>query len=351
MNVSSDDPQAYLDPEFQAPHEKAPPIDAPPSRLAVVSLVFGIIGFLLPLIAPLVAIVTGHVAQGEIRSSRGRLGGASLAKAGLILGYIWLISPIFIAAAAIALLTTRTSVVDHVDHVGNAIRLPPDGAVPDEPRHDFRAEPGVKLSNEMTPSYANWFEDAGLTSDAEPILCAYELDTNAAEPVELAVVTSRHVYYVKGDRVTTVPLKEIDAIVHGDEYVQDYLGGKEDRSPRSYPIAIERAGGPLMRIQVEPESDGPVFAKALTDAWETARNRPDEAEVTAEVKVESESASRAESPSSSASVEVIEIEPSGPRGDDSKPVPPADAPEAPEPPASVEPPAAEPEDADSKSKS
>ncbi len=58
------------------------------STLAVVSLVFGILGWiLLPWIGSLIAIVTGHLARGEIRRSPGALDGDGMAVAGLVLGY------------------------------------------------------------------------------------------------------------------------------------------------------------------------------------------------------------------------------------------------------------------------
>ena len=58
------------------------------STLAVVSLVFGLLGWtLLPLLGSIVAIVTGHLARGEIRREPERLQGDGMAVAGLILGY------------------------------------------------------------------------------------------------------------------------------------------------------------------------------------------------------------------------------------------------------------------------
>lgn len=71
-------------------YEQQPPTYYVPqnSTMAVVSLVSGILGWVaLPLIASLVAIVTGHMAKNEIKSSSGRVGGDGLATAGLILGY------------------------------------------------------------------------------------------------------------------------------------------------------------------------------------------------------------------------------------------------------------------------
>lgn len=72
--------------------------------LAVVSLVFGLLNWLLlPLIGSVVAIITGHMARGQIRRSGEQ--GAGMALAGLILGYLWwvLLVPILGVVAAIAL--------------------------------------------------------------------------------------------------------------------------------------------------------------------------------------------------------------------------------------------------------
>ncbi|NUM43230.1 MAG: DUF4190 domain-containing protein [Anaerolineales bacterium] len=71
-------------------YEQPPPTYyvPPNSTLAVVSLISGVLGWLvLPLIASLVAVVTGHMAKNEIRDSGGKVGGDGLATAGLILGY------------------------------------------------------------------------------------------------------------------------------------------------------------------------------------------------------------------------------------------------------------------------
>lgn len=56
------------------------------STLAIVSLVFGILGLFF--FGSLVGIITGHLARSEIKKSEGRLEGDGLALAGLITGYI-----------------------------------------------------------------------------------------------------------------------------------------------------------------------------------------------------------------------------------------------------------------------
>ncbi len=59
------------------------------SSLAIASLVSGILGWtLLPFIGTLVAIITGHMARGEIRRSAGALDGDGMAIGGLILGWL-----------------------------------------------------------------------------------------------------------------------------------------------------------------------------------------------------------------------------------------------------------------------
>ncbi|WP_373740825.1 DUF4190 domain-containing protein [Neisseria sp.] len=66
--------------------------------LSVVSLVFGILGFvILPFIGSIVAVITGHIARRKIR--RTGQDGSGLALAGLILGYIGLITGFGIIAA------------------------------------------------------------------------------------------------------------------------------------------------------------------------------------------------------------------------------------------------------------
>jgi len=62
------------------------------SSTAIVSLVFGILGWtLLPWIGSIVAIIAGHMARAEIRRDPERIEGDGMAVAGLLLGWIMLI--------------------------------------------------------------------------------------------------------------------------------------------------------------------------------------------------------------------------------------------------------------------
>jgi Domain of unknown function (DUF4190) len=71
----------------QAPAGYAPQA-IPNSPLAIASLVSGILAWVfLPFVAAIIAIVTGHMARGEIRRSAGRFSGEGMAIIGMILGY------------------------------------------------------------------------------------------------------------------------------------------------------------------------------------------------------------------------------------------------------------------------
>ena len=63
---------------------------SPTNTLAIVSLVAGVAGYVIPhpFIAGIVAIVTGHLARRQIRQTGE--GGSGMALAGLILGYLHL---------------------------------------------------------------------------------------------------------------------------------------------------------------------------------------------------------------------------------------------------------------------
>lgn len=62
------------------------------STMAIVSLVSGVLSWvMLPFIGGVVAIITGHMAQAEIKNNPGMQGDA-LALIGLILGYLHLLS-------------------------------------------------------------------------------------------------------------------------------------------------------------------------------------------------------------------------------------------------------------------
>jgi hypothetical protein len=81
-----------------------PYASAPTNTLAVVSLIAGISAFFVThFIGAAVAIVTGHMARREIRHTGE--GGAGMARAGLILGYVYfaLLALVLLAIALLVL--------------------------------------------------------------------------------------------------------------------------------------------------------------------------------------------------------------------------------------------------------
>jgi hypothetical protein len=63
----------------------------PISTAAIVSLVFGILSWmLLPFVGAVVAVIAGHMARGEIRRANGAMDGDGLAVGGLVLGWLHL---------------------------------------------------------------------------------------------------------------------------------------------------------------------------------------------------------------------------------------------------------------------
>ena len=72
----------YSNQPYQTPPTK------PNSNMAIASMVLGILGWtILPGLASIAAIITGHMAKKEINGSMGQLGGDGMATAGLVMGY------------------------------------------------------------------------------------------------------------------------------------------------------------------------------------------------------------------------------------------------------------------------
>jgi hypothetical protein len=101
-------PQGTLSPAAVLPEA------TPNSTAAVVSVVFGILGWmLLPLSGAIVAVVAGQIGRREIRASEGRLGGSGMATGGLILGYLQLgLIALGCIAVALFLMVAGTSIAN-----------------------------------------------------------------------------------------------------------------------------------------------------------------------------------------------------------------------------------------------
>jgi hypothetical protein len=79
------------------------------SSNAIISIIAGILGLFIPIIASIVAVITGHMAKREIRASAGTVGGDGLATAGLILGYAGLVLWLCVLCGLIFFLGTFTA--------------------------------------------------------------------------------------------------------------------------------------------------------------------------------------------------------------------------------------------------
>jgi hypothetical protein len=113
------EPPTAVPPPVAAPGGAAPAQDRPINSLAIVSLVAGIAGYVIPhpFVAGLVAIVTGHMARGQIR--RTGEGGAALALAGMILGYVHLfLSVLVVGFILLVLFGVGAYVVSQGTHSG-----------------------------------------------------------------------------------------------------------------------------------------------------------------------------------------------------------------------------------------
>jgi hypothetical protein len=65
------------------------PLGPRTSTMAIISLIGGITGWtILPFLGSIVAVITGHMAQSEIKKSGGMITGKGMATAGLIMGYL-----------------------------------------------------------------------------------------------------------------------------------------------------------------------------------------------------------------------------------------------------------------------
>ena len=160
------------DNEFQPPIEKVPTrydtFERPSSKLAVTSLVFGILGVsALPLVGSIVAVATGHAALGEIRESEGRLGGRAIAKVGLSLGYFEIILGL-IAAAIVAVVLYVAA--------GRSINI--QASDPSSLFESGDYESGVKMVNQMDGQDFKLIEGTEIGVNESDIIAYY----NAGKP-------------------------------------------------------------------------------------------------------------------------------------------------------------------------
>lgn len=96
--------------ENRRPSRRINPADKKTSTLAVMSLVMSLVSLLLlPILGAILSIVFGHMANSEIKKSRGRMTGSGFAMTGLIIGYfsvfVWIVILLFFTGLMTAALT------------------------------------------------------------------------------------------------------------------------------------------------------------------------------------------------------------------------------------------------------
>jgi hypothetical protein len=104
--------QGYGYPQPNAYPGYGGPMPAKTSGMAIASLVLSLLGlvFILPVVGPVLGVIFGHMALGEIKRSGGAIEGQGLAVAGLVIGYILLgITLIFGCFIALIILAAANS--------------------------------------------------------------------------------------------------------------------------------------------------------------------------------------------------------------------------------------------------
>ncbi len=231
--------------------------EVPTSKLAVTSLVFGILGLTaLPMVGSIVAIATGHAALGQIRESGGRLEGRPLAKVGLGLGYFMIVLTLIAALVVLALFLLYG--------VASMETMPQMATPAPFVANDER---GVKMVNEMGQPDYKLIEDHHLNNAEGEIIACYNAGKGVSNP-ELALLTTRQLVYLKDGRTSSFELKDVEAMKDDDEYRRSYTPNYFDIN--NYTMEIATRTGPRMRIIIQPKMEGPAFYQAILKAAKQA---------------------------------------------------------------------------------
>ncbi len=265
--MSHAQPHSYgiHDPDFQPPSDKHWESTQPkPSGLSIFSLWMGVVSVFVPFFAPVVAVVTGHVALRDIRQSGGRIGGRSYAQVGLILGYFWLALTALVAAGAILFTMRYTAQVDHLAHTDESHTY-------SILHHDLYSQPGVKLANELSPSYVEWLRESELVTSVEPIVVAYEAPSDSIRGPDVAVVTTKKVVYIRGQNVVTLDLAKVADVAAGADFYEKLDPDGDPSGINDYMVGVIADDGQVIRVRMPNEREGSLFASRLQSAWKAAR--------------------------------------------------------------------------------
>jgi hypothetical protein len=243
--------------------EKTAAEDRPICGLATLSMIFGILSFvILPVCGALVALVLGWSSLSRIRESAGHLGGETRARIGIGLGILNL------AFCFLALLFVLTSVRSYRMEATPEIMQATSAPMPPPVFSPLTA--GVKMANEMGRSEYELIEKLHLADQDEPVVCTYTASGDSFNP-EMAVLTNQRISYVKDGRITPLKLTEIASILDHRKYMERYQPQSGGFNPADqFNIEIIGKDGTRMRVVIRPALDGPSFYEALNDSWKAA---------------------------------------------------------------------------------
>jgi acyl carrier protein len=128
------------------------------SRLAIVSLVFGFFGC--TIVGALVAVITGHMANSDIRNSHGRLTGRPLAVIGLIFGYGSLFAGLIALVLCVGLVIVSYQSMRRDVPASVVVKLDELSAVTDKVRAIVAEQAGVAI--ERVTAAAALSDDLGI---------------------------------------------------------------------------------------------------------------------------------------------------------------------------------------------
>lgn len=120
-------------------------------------------------------------------------------------------------------------------------------------------EGGVRMSNEMEQYALDYIAEHNLLRETEEIIAYFDV-TISLNGSEAAILTTERVIYHKGDRTTSIDLKDIGDIEHRYEGIIGDI------------IEVSGKSGTRLKIEIAPLNQGESFYNALIDAWEAAQN-------------------------------------------------------------------------------
>lgn len=102
------------DGRWYPPNQPLGPTPSESNGLAIASLVLGIVGFVVPGLASVAAVITGHLGLSQIKRSNLSQGGRGLAIAGLVLGYLQIAAVVVVILVRVGVLASSGSADDPV---------------------------------------------------------------------------------------------------------------------------------------------------------------------------------------------------------------------------------------------